>query len=63
MAPRQTRRQAARNVKNTIDENPDVRMVLEIAMRLKEPPRHIGMATDVVLTCPNSQVIINGTMP
>ena len=47
-------------VRNWIDENPDVRLVLEIAMRahaveFTEPPRNLGMATDIVALPTNSQ--------
>ncbi len=43
-----------------IIDNPDVRMVLEIAMRVREmeatqPARAIGIATDIVATPSNSQ--------
>jgi hypothetical protein len=47
-------------IQKAIDENPEVRLVLEIAMRArdaesKEPPLDIGMATDIVATPTNSQ--------
>jgi hypothetical protein len=47
-------------VRNLIDESPDVRLVLEIATRAhaiesREPPRNLGMATDVVVNPTNSQ--------
>lgn len=43
-----------------INENPDVQMVLEIATRAhvlesREPPRYIGVATDIAVTSANSQ--------
>jgi hypothetical protein len=47
-------------VRNLIDKNTDVRLVLEIATRAhaiesREPPRNLGVATDVVVNPTNSQ--------
>ena len=47
-------------IRKGITENPDVRTVLEIALRARElesaqPPRNIGIATDAVATSTNSQ--------
>jgi hypothetical protein len=47
-------------IQNAIDEDPDIRLVLEIAARAldaesKEPPLHTGMATDTVVQPANLQ--------
>jgi hypothetical protein len=47
-------------IQRAIADNPEVRAVLEIALRARkvearEPPRVIGMATDVVALPTNSQ--------
>ena len=61
---RERRKKASMDVATVIqkgmDKNPDVQVVLEIAMRARnlesvEPPRSIGMATDVVALPTNSQ--------
>jgi hypothetical protein len=60
----QARNRASMNaqtvVRNWMDENPDIRLVLEIAARanaieFREPPRDLGMATDVIAVPINSQ--------
>lgn len=60
----QARNRASRNfaieVSKRINENPDVRLVLETATRAhvlesREPPRYIGVATDIAVTSANSQ--------
>lgn len=48
------------NLQKQIVENPEIRMVLEIAMRARDieatqPARVIGIATDVAATPTNSQ--------
>ena len=50
-------------IKSALDENPDIRLVLEIAARAreaesKEPPRNIGVATDIVAVPTNSQCLV-----
>lgn len=47
-------------LKKAMIDNPEVCLVLEIAMRARaavssEPPRHIGVATDVITIPTNSQ--------
>lgn len=47
-------------VQNWIDESSDIRLVLEIAARahaieFREPPRYLGIATDIVAVPTNSQ--------
>jgi hypothetical protein len=47
-------------VRSWMDESPDVRLVLEIAARahaieFREPPRDLGVVTDVVAIPTNSQ--------
>lgn len=58
------REKASMNVETIIQkglaENPQIQLVLDIAQRareleFREPPRNIGMATDVVATPTNSQ--------
>jgi hypothetical protein len=54
---------AAEMVEKTLKENPDVRLVLEIAARAreteaKEPPREIGAATEVVAIPTNPQCAV-----
>jgi hypothetical protein len=56
-------RGVATAVRELINENPVVRLVLEIAMRARaleslEPPRYIGIATDFVAVAPNSQYLV-----
>jgi hypothetical protein len=60
----QARNSASRGIatalRERINENPDVRLVREIAMRAqemeaREPPRYIGIATDIAATHANSQ--------
>jgi hypothetical protein len=53
-------RRVAIAVGERINENPDVRVVLETATRAhvlesREPPRYIGVATDIAVTSANSQ--------
>lgn len=59
-----TRNRASKDAKTTVqnwvDENPDTRLVLEIATRahaqeFREPPRNLGIATDVIANPTNSQ--------
>ena len=50
-------------IKNALEENPDIRLVLEIAARArdaesKEPPQNIGIATDIVAIPTNSQCLV-----
>jgi hypothetical protein len=50
----------AQTVKNALDANPEMRLVLEIAARSRElqelePPIDIGIATDTVTIPVNSQ--------
>jgi hypothetical protein len=52
----------AQVIEDGLAANPDVRLVLEIALRArevesKEPPRNIGVATDIVATPTNSQCL------
>jgi hypothetical protein len=47
-------------IQDALDKNPDVRLVLEIAarardMEAKEPPREIGVATEVAAIPTNPQ--------
>ncbi len=54
---------AEKVVKNALHENPDMRLVLEVAARAretesKEPPRNIGIATDIVAIPTNSQCLV-----
>ena len=54
---------AAQQVKDALDDNPDVSLVLEIAVRArelesKEPPREIGTSTEVVATPTNPQCAV-----
>jgi hypothetical protein len=47
-------------VQKVLEENPEVRLVLEIAARARDvesrdPPRYIGIATDVIAIPTNSQ--------
>jgi hypothetical protein len=51
---------AAEVIRKALDENRDVRLILEIATRAreiesKEPPRHVGIATEIVAIPTNSQ--------
>ncbi len=51
---------AAQMIKKALDENPDIRLVLEAAERAreaesKEPPRNIGIATETVAIPTKSQ--------
>jgi len=51
---------SAEKLQKQIAENPEIRMVLEIAMRAREteqtqPARVIGIATDIAATPSNSQ--------
>jgi hypothetical protein len=60
--------QAEKIVKNALDKNPDMRLVLEIAARAretesKEAPRNIGMATDVVSIPVNSACLVPPAPP
>lgn len=53
----------AQVIKDALDANPDVRLVLAIAARArdaesKEPPRNIGFATDIVAIPTNSQCLV-----
>lgn len=53
----------AQVIKDALDANPDVRLVLEISARArdaesKEPPRSIGFATDIVAIPTNSQCLV-----
>jgi hypothetical protein len=50
-------------VKNALEKNPEIRLVLEIAERArevesKEPPRNIGIATEIVAIPTNSQSLV-----
>jgi hypothetical protein len=50
-------------IKNALDKNPEIRLVLDIAARArdaesKEPPRNIGVATDIVAIPTNSQCLV-----
>lgn len=54
---------AAQVIKDALETNPDVRLVLEVATRAreaesKEPPRSIGFATDIVAIPTNSQCLV-----
>jgi hypothetical protein len=51
---------AKKIVTKALNDNPEIRLVLEIAARArevesKEPPRHIGFATDTVAVPTSSQ--------
>lgn len=55
-------------IKTALDNNPEIRLVLEIAARArdaesKEQPRNIGMATEVAAVPTNSQYPVSrGTL-
>jgi hypothetical protein len=53
-------------IKSNLKENPEVRLVLEIAARARdlealEPPREIGFATDIVAIPTKSQSLVPPT--
>jgi hypothetical protein len=53
----------AQLIRDAIEKNPDIRLILEIAVRAreiesKEPPRNIGVATDIVAIPTNSQCLV-----
>jgi hypothetical protein len=57
-----------RAVKNSIDRNPDIRLVREIAARAleiesRETPVHTGMATDTVAQPTSAQSPVPPEMP
>jgi len=50
-------------IKNELDKNPEVSLILEIAtqareMESKEPPRNIGVATEIITIPTNSQCLV-----
>ena len=50
-------------IKNALDKNPDIRLVLEIAKRAREaeskvPPRNMEIATETVAVPTNSQGLV-----
>lgn len=50
-------------IKNALDKNPDIRLVLEIAARAravesKEPPRNMEITTETVAVPTNSQGLV-----
>ena len=55
--------ETAQVIKNALDDNPEIRLVLEIAARARDlesrkPPRNIGVTTDIVVTPTNSQCLV-----
>jgi hypothetical protein len=50
-------------IRNAMDNDPDIRLVLEIAERaraaeLQDPARNIGVTTDIVTIPTNSQCLV-----
>ena len=58
----------AQTVKDALDADPEIRLVIEIAQRARglksiEPPISIGMATDTATIAINSQCLVSLVIP
>ncbi len=52
-----------RTIRNVLAKNPEMLLVLEIATRAREvesrePPRELGLSTDIAVVQPNSQGLV-----